>query len=102
MSNVTVLPYESPRCVICGRDLPQGRRKKCYACLPVRTKLPIPQISPEESRKERYTIDDCVALAWAHDISYGRVIEILEHGWPWPPRKRPLIWPEGSAHVGEK
>lgn len=53
-------------------------------------------------KKECYTIEDCAALAWAYGISYGQVVAILENNWPWPPRIRPLVWPEGSAHAGEK
>ena len=33
---VTVLPYISPRCVVCGRDLPKGRRQKCHSADPQR------------------------------------------------------------------
>lgn len=102
MSKITVLPYESPRCAVCGRDLPKGRKQKCYTCRPQKTKLPTMKLPPEESQKERYTIDDCVALSIAYGISYGRVIEIMENKWPWPRRKRPLIWPDGSVHAGEK
>lgn len=102
MSKVTILPYESPRCIVCGRNLPRGRTQKCYTCRPIKTKLPAQVLSPEQSKKERYTIDDCVALASAYGISYGQVVAILETGYYWPPQKRSLAWPEDSVHLGEK
>lgn len=102
MSKITILPYKSPYCVVCGRDLPKERKQKCYICRPPRTKLPIPVLATEVSKNERYTIDDCVALAAAYGVSYGQIVAILENKWPWPRRKRPLVWPEGSVHAGEK
>lgn len=101
MSKVTELPYQSPRCVICGRDLPRGRRQKCYICRPIKPKLPVQETVFVEHERWPYTINDCCALSWAYGISYGHVIQILEQGLPWPPQKRPLVWPEGSVHANK-
>lgn len=102
MPDVIVIQYESPRCATCGRDLPRDRRRQCYICKPPQAKIHAPKIPPEESKKERYTIEDCAALAWAYGISYGQVVAILENHLPWPLKKRPLVWPAGSVHAGEK
>lgn len=102
MSKVTVLPYKSPRCIVCGRDLPKDRRQKCYICRPPKSRIDSPVRKPDLLGREPYTIEDCCALAWAYGIDYGQVRCILDNNLPWPPRKRPLRWPEGSAHAGEK
>ena len=51
MPSYTTLPYESPRCVACGRNLPKGRKLKCYICRPPKATISAPQIPPEESKK---------------------------------------------------
>lgn len=105
MSKVTILPYISPRCVICGRDLPKARTERCYICLPPKSKSKskrvevVEQVIPGD--RAPYSIEDCCALAWAHGISYGQVMQIITNKLPWPPRIRPLVWPQGSAHAGE-
>lgn len=96
MSKVTILPYEGPRCISCGRDLPRGRKQKCFACRPPKGYIP-PQPSPDAP----YTINDRVAQALAYGISYGKLMAIIETGGKLPPRKRPIVWPVGSAHAGE-
>ena len=102
MSKVTILPYESPRCVDCGRDLPKGRRQKCYICRPPKSKLHTSKAAQANcSTVAEYSIEDCCALSWAYGISYGRVRAIIDNKLPWPPRIRPLVWPEGSSHAGK-
>lgn len=96
MSKITVLPYQSPRCSICGRALPRGRTRKCYICLPPRTykrAAPRPDLP--------YTLEDRVAQADAYGLSYGRFMAIIHHGGALPPLKHQVIWPPGSEHTGE-
>lgn len=45
---VKVLPYISPRCVVCGRDLPRGRRQKCHYCRPPRVYKPPVDPAPDQ------------------------------------------------------
>lgn len=97
MSKVTILPYKPPYCIVCGRDLPTGRTRKCYTCLPPKRHTPRPKPAPELP----YTIHDRVAQTVAYGISYGQLISIIETGGKLPPLKRPIVWPEGSAHAGE-
>lgn len=96
MSKVTILPYESPHCKMCGRDLPRGRRSRCYACLPPRT---YKKVDPKPDLP--YTLEDRVAQAWAYGLSYGNFMAIVENGWKLPPLRRTIVWPEGSSHAGE-
>lgn len=101
MSKVTILAYVTPRCIICGRDLPKDRKQKCYICRPSKSKYAKPVKKSIPGERIPYTIEDCCALSWAYGISYGQVRQILDNKLPWPPRIRPLVWPEGSAHEGE-
>lgn len=94
---ITILPYESPRCKVCGRDLPQGRKGRCYICLPPRTYGPKPEPNPDAP----YSINDRVAQAMAYGLSYGNFMAIIENGWKLPPLKHPIVWPIGSSHAGE-
>lgn len=96
-SKITILPYISPRCKTCGRDLPKGRRARCYDCLPRRQYKP-----PEPPRPELpYTLEDRVAQADAHGMSYGNFMAFVHNKWRLPPKLRPIRWPMGSQHVGE-
>lgn len=97
MSKVTVLPYVSPRCKVCGRDLPRGRKGRCYTCLPPRTYGDKPKPKPEEP----YTLEDRVAQATAYGLSYGNFMAIIKNGGKLPPLKRPIVWPQESSHAGE-
>lgn len=97
MSKITQLPYEAPYCRVCGRELPRGRTRKCYACLPPRghhTQAPPRPDLP-------YSLDDRVAQAEAYGITYGKLMAAVENNYPLPPMKRPIRWPEGSEHQGE-
>lgn len=97
MANITILPYQPVRCVVCGRDLPKDRREKCYFCRPKKTKRPLPEPKPDLP----YTLEDRAAQALGYGISYGQLMAIIENGGKLPPLKRPIVWPEGSAHAGE-
>lgn len=94
---VTVLPYVSPRCA-CGRDLPRGRRVKCYFCLPIRRRK-INAAAPDSNLT--YTLEDRVAQAYAYGLSYGKFMAILHDGGKLPPQLRPIVWPAGSEHAGK-
>lgn len=94
---VTVLPYVSPRCA-CGRDLPRGRRVKCYFCLPIRRRK-INAAAPDSNLA--YTLEDRVAQAYAYGLSYGKFMAILHDGGKLPPQLRPIVWPAGSEHAGK-
>ena len=98
------LEYISPRCE-CGRDLPKGRKKKCFYCLPPSGNHhkqtdaldpPAASVSPE------YTLADRAAQADAYGMSYGNFMAHIENGWPLPKRKKPVCWPLDSAHRGEE
>lgn len=98
MPNIVYLEYVSPRCVTCGRDLPHGRTRKCYDCLPPRRyKTAVP---PRPDLP--YTMDDRIAQAAAYGMSYGKFMTFIHNGWKLPPRIRPIRWPIGSAHAGEE
>ena len=93
------LEYVSPRCA-CGRDLPKGRRRKCFVCLPpkgFRCKGK-PEVSGEPAE---YTTADRVAQARSYGLSYGQFMAHIENGWTLPKQIRPIQWPLGSAHYGE-
>lgn len=94
---VTVLPYVERRCVICGRDLPKGRRQKCYSCRPPRPHRPVEDPHPDME----YTLEDRAAQADAHGMSYGNFMAYIHNGWKLPPRIKPVRWPNGSVHAGE-
>ena len=95
---ITVLPTKNTRCIECGRDLPKGRREKCFVCRPRRPhKTPPPE--PETSDPE-YTLADRVAQAKACELSYGQLMALIEAGKPLPFRHK-VYWPEGSSHEGE-
>lgn len=98
MSNpkITVLPYASPRCVECGRDLPKGRKARCHYCRPPKPHRPPPDPKPDLE----YTLADRVAQAEACEISYGQLMAIVEAGKEIPLRRK-VRWPQGSDHVGE-
>lgn len=97
---ITTLPYKSPRCIECGRDLPRGRRQRCYACRPFKSnKAPPPVEDPDSDRA--YTLADRAAQADAYGISYGRLMAIVENNWPLPPLIHRIRWPEDNVHAGE-
>ena len=98
MSKITVLPYEAPYCVQCGRTLQKGRVKKCWDCLPPRT-YRAKKSEPVEPAE--YTIHDRVAQTVAYGISYGQLMANIKDGRPLPEKKKPIRWPEGSEHEGE-
>lgn len=93
---IIVLPYESPRCIVCGRDLPRGRTRKCHHCLAPKARR---KHSPRPDQP--YTLEDRVAQADAYGLSYGKYMAILENGGALPSMKHPVFWPAGSDHVGE-
>ncbi len=97
MPKVTVLPYVSKRCICCGRDLPRGRKAKCYLCRPPRPHKPIE--APKEAAL--YTLEDRVAMARAYGMSYGVYMSYIHTGERLPPMKHPIVWPVGSNHIGE-
>ena len=99
MSKVTVLPYKSPYCSVCGKPLPKGRSRKCYACQPQRGNHHKP--APGPALDQPYTLNDRVAQADAYGLSYGNFMAIIENGWKLPPLRHPIRWPEGSKHAGE-
>ena len=94
---VTILPYQSPRCMKCGRDLPRGRTRKCHYCLPPKGRGQRKKPRPDQS----YTLEDRVAQADAYGLSYGKFQAILENGGQLPPLRHPVRWPDGSDHIGE-
>jgi len=99
---IVKLEYISPRCAVCGRDLPKERRKKCYYCLPPRAfRCGVKPAATEEDKRE-YTLSERAAQADAYGISYGKLMAIVENGLPMPPRIRSVRWPLGSAHWGEE
>ena len=91
------MPYVSPRCAGCGRDLPKGRKKKCYYCQPPRAR----RHSKSQADPAEYTLADRVAQADAYGLSYGQFMAILENGGKLPKRKHPVYWPPDSEHIGE-
>lgn len=94
---ITVLPCADRRCAVCGRVLPRARRQKCYSCRP-----PRPHKPPEDPFDEQeYTLEDRVAQADAHGMSYGNFMAFLRNGWKLPPQRKPVRWPNGSKHAGE-
>lgn len=97
MSKITVLPYEAPYCVQCGRNLPKGRKRKCYDCQPPKTYC---TKKPKPAEPASYTINDRVAQTVAYGISYGQLMAIIKDGRPLPEMKKPIRWPEGSEHEG--
>ena len=94
---ITVLPYISPRCEVCGRDLPKGRKKRCHVCRP--PKVYKPPVDPAPDRE--YTLEDRAAQAEAYGMSYGRFMAHIENGWKLPPLRKRIRWPEGSVHAAE-
>lgn len=96
-SQITILPAVNRRCVVCGRDLPHGRRQKCYSCRPPRPHRPVDDPHPDLE----YTLEDRVAQADARGMSYGNFMMFLHNGWKLPPKRKPVRWPHGSAHAGE-
>lgn len=94
---VTVLPYVSPRCVVCGRDLPKGRRQKCHFCRPPKVYKPPEDPAPDQE----YSLEDRVAQAEAYGLSYGQFMAIIENSWKLPPLRKRIRWPEGSVHAAE-
>lgn len=76
----------------CGRTRPSNR-KWCYTCRPRYSRCNLAESD------EPYTLADRVAIARACDISYGQLMAIVHMGGE-PPLKRPVDWPEGSAHAG--
>ena len=97
------LEYISPRCE-CGRDLPKGRKKKCFYCLPPsgnhHKQTDATQVQPGQTAE--YTLSDWAARADAYGMSYGVFYAHIENGWPLPKRKKPVCWPLDSAHRGEE
>lgn len=77
----------------CGRVRPSNR-KWCYTCRPKRGALTLPET------EEPYTLPECVAIARACGMSYGKLMSIMERGGT-PPLMRRVEWPEGSVHAGE-
>lgn len=102
---ITVIPYVEVKCRKCGRDLPRGRKVFCKICMPPhgRKNEYAEQAKPELMPGEvpEYTIEDRVAQAQAHGLSYGNLMAKLENGWPLPPLLHPVRWPAGSAHGGK-
>lgn len=95
------LEYISPRCIVCGRDLPAGRRQKCCHCMPPwawRKK----NVVEEEQEPAEYTLADRVAQADAYGMSYGQFMAYIENGWKLPKRIKPVRWPLDSVHFGEE
>lgn len=74
----------------CGRIKP-ANRAVCYTCRPKRGALALPETD------EPYTLADYVAIARACDLSYGRLMAVMESGAA-PPLIRPVQWPQGSRH----
>ena len=97
VSKVTELPYKSPYCSVCGKPLPRGRTRKCYACRPPRKYKPIKKPEPNLP----YSLEDRAAQAVAYGLSYGRLMAIIESGGDLPPLKKSIVWPAGSDHAGE-
>ena len=98
MSKIIKLPYEPPYCIQCGRNLPKGRKQKCYNCLPPKK---YQTNKPKPAQPAPYTIHDRVAQTVAYGISYGQLMAIVESGGKLPEMKKPIRWPEGSEHEGE-
>lgn len=77
------LEYISPRCE-CGRDLPKGRKKKCYYCLPPsgnhHKQTDATPVQPGQTAE--YTLSDWAARADAYGMSYGVFHAHIENGWP--------------------
>lgn len=95
---IVKLEYISPKCAVCGRDLPKDRRRKCYACLPPRG---FRCAKKDPAAKAEYTMADREAQARSYGLSYGQFIPYIENGWKLPTQIRPIQWPLGSAHFGE-
>ena len=91
----------SPRCKGCGRDLPAGRRQKCYHCRPPWTRRK-QNVIEEEQVSAEYTLADRAAQADAYGMSYGQFMACIENGWKLPKRVRPIRWPLDSVHFGEE
>lgn len=87
-------------CLWCGTPLLDAKRKLCETCQKTKAARRVAgEIKP--TNPPEYTISDRVAQARAYDLSYGKFMAIIETGGKLPPLKRPIKWPEGSAHVGE-
>lgn len=95
---IVKLEYISPRCKVCGRDLPKERRSKCYVCLPPRG---FRCAQKGTAKSTEYTTADWVAQARSYGLSYGQFMPYVENGWKLPKQIRPIQWPIGSEHYGE-
>lgn len=100
---IVQLEYISPRCG-CGRNLPKGRKKKCFYCLPPGGNHHKKGTSADRATGvlAEYTLADRAAQAEAYGMSYGKLMAHIENGWPLPKRKKPVRWPLDSAHWGEE
>lgn len=97
------LPEKGKTCVICGSDLPPGRRRFCWDCRPRSSRGGFhcrPSLGPVTPvTDERYTTADIVALARSYGLSYGKYVSILHDPKAMlPPQIYPVVWPIGSAH----
>lgn len=100
MARVIGLNYVAPYCKKCGRQLPKGRTRLCYAC-----KRPYHRTGskrPAATVDAAYTIADRVAMARSYGLSYGQYMAIISCGGQLPKRIRQTEWPYSSAHLGEK
>ena len=95
---ITILPSADRRCAACGGTLPRGRRRKCFTCLPPKSHRP----ETPPAVEQEYTLADRVAQAEARCMSYGNFMAFLHNGWKLPPLVKPIRWPNGSAHIGER
>lgn len=58
---------------------------------------------PTPEKENPYTLADRVAMARAYGLSYGKYMAILnDDTGKLPPMRRPVEWPRGSSHSGNK